>query len=203
MNFGTLGTGFAGMGRGGAGILTRPNLILKPQAFDDAAWTKTLCSISANAVAAPDGTTTADTIIEAATGSTQRYVTQAPTIPSGATITLSGYGKANTRNEIYLYMVGGANFVGTYFTVSTGTIRTNSDSLGAVFSARAASIESAGNGWYRCILTVTTAGITTVTVRYALSDGTSANYAGNGSSSLYGWGIKLEVGPDASPYIPE
>ena len=46
---------------------TRTNLIPKPEALDDAAWSKNACSVTANAIVAPDGKLTMDSIVEDST----------------------------------------------------------------------------------------------------------------------------------------
>jgi hypothetical protein len=43
--------------------LAEQNLLLYSQEFDNAAWTKTSTTVTANSTTAPDGTTTADTLI--------------------------------------------------------------------------------------------------------------------------------------------
>ncbi len=47
-------------------LSARVNLLTKTEQFNDAAWSKTNATIAANAVVAPDGTTTADTFIPGA-----------------------------------------------------------------------------------------------------------------------------------------
>jgi len=42
----------------------KTNSCLRSEELDDAAWTKDACTITANAVVAPDGATTMDTIVE-------------------------------------------------------------------------------------------------------------------------------------------
>src|SRR5262249_8596564 len=56
-----------------------PNALLYSDQFDNAAWTKSGCSISANAATAPDGTMTADRIVENSSTSAH-LVTQAITV---------------------------------------------------------------------------------------------------------------------------
>jgi hypothetical protein len=55
------------------GILLEPaatNLALRSQEFDNPAWTTQASSVTANAAVAPDGTTTADSLVEDTSGTT-------------------------------------------------------------------------------------------------------------------------------------
>ena len=47
-------------------VSRRINLLTKTEQFDDAAWTKNQTTVTQNAIVAPDGTTTADLLLEAA-----------------------------------------------------------------------------------------------------------------------------------------
>lgn len=48
--------------------LSRSNNALRSNAFDNASWTKTNCTVSADSTVAPDGTTSADTVTVTASG---------------------------------------------------------------------------------------------------------------------------------------
>lgn len=60
------------------------NLLLRSDEFNDASWTKVRSTVSANIVAAPDGTTTADVIIEDTTAANSHFVLQAATVSASA-----------------------------------------------------------------------------------------------------------------------
>lgn len=63
------------------------NVLRYTEQFDNAVWTKTGSSISANAITAPDGSLTADQIVEN-TANTVHRISQTPTANPGATVTL-------------------------------------------------------------------------------------------------------------------
>jgi hypothetical protein len=158
------------------------NLLLYSQGFDDANWTKLNgTTTAANTTVAPDGTTTADTIIEAAT--TNIFgVRQSASLPAGSTA-FSVYVKPNGRNWVQLNCAAGGSG-SAFFNISTGAVGTTSGAT--------ASISAAANGFYRCTIVVTaTAGANTFDLRLASADGV-LTYAGNGTSGVFAWGAQLE-----------
>jgi hypothetical protein len=67
------------------------------------------------------------------------------------------------------------------------------------------SIEDAGDGWYRCIITWTaSANINKVRISIAESktQGRLVNFAGNGTDGIYIYGAQLESGTYETSYIP-
>jgi len=74
-------------------------------------------------------------------------------------------------------------------------------------SNRAASIESYGNGWYRCRITAT-CNVTTTSVGFvanlitASGDTRGPSFAGSTTDILYGWGAQVETGAIPTSYIP-
>lgn len=178
---------------GGLVQRTPYNLLTFSEQFENSAWTKTRCSITANSVVAPDGNTTADTLVEDTTASATHPVSQAVTLTAGAQ-TFSVYAKAANRNWIHITLLSTAN-ASAYFNLSNGTI-------GTVGSAATASIQSLGNGWYRCSITaITAAGANTLGIYPASTDATNV-YTGNGTASIYIWGSQLVEGVDQLPYFP-
>lgn len=169
----------------------RTNLALQSEAFDNASWTKSNSSITANSTTSPDGNTTADSLIEN-TASSLHFVSQG-NFASG-TYTTSVYVKANTRNWVYLTTYDGIADRGAFFNVSTGVV-------GNVDAGVTASIQSVGNGWYRCIITTTPLALFNASVQLATANGTRV-YLGNGTSGLFIWGFQVEVGAYPTTYIP-
>ena len=83
--------------------------------------------------------------------------------------------------------------------VATGSVSSDSN--------RAASIESYGNGWYRCRVTAT-CNVTATSVGFvanlitASGDTRGPSFAGTTTDILYGWGAQLETGAIPTSYIP-
>lgn len=152
------------------------NLLAQSQVFQ--AWALNALTVTADTTTAPDGTSTADALVEtSATGGHGAFQTLTfAAVP----YTFSVFLKANTRTWAYLRLS-----VGAWFNLSTGTV-------GTVQGGVTAAITSVGNGWYRCSITRTpSAGQNFPTVFVATADGVDS-YAGDGTSSIFAWGAQLE-----------
>lgn len=168
----------------------RTNLLLRSAEFDNAAWTKGGATISAGSTAAPDGSTTADTLTEdTSTGDHRTF--QAASVANATVHTFSIFVKPNGRTLVTLTLAGVGDAT---FDVQNGVV--TSTTLGS------ASITSAGSGWYRCAVTFTSATTSYNTQIRLVSTGTTTSYTGNGTSGVFLWGAQLEAGATPSSYIP-
>jgi hypothetical protein len=162
----------------------RSNLLTYSEQFDNAAWTKNFLSVTANSLSAPDGTVTADKLVDTAANDLHRVISSSF---SSGTYTISVYAKAGERTKIEIV----TQPVDAKFDLSNGT----------VISGTGASIVSVGNGWYRCVLTFTQS--ISSSVGYGLLDASgNRTYTGDGTSGAYLWGAQLEAGSFATSYIP-
>lgn len=174
----------------------RRNLLTYTEQFSNAAWVKTRSSITADSVVAPDGTTTADTLIEDTSTSTH-LLTRTVSWTAGVTYTYSMYVKAqstrNIRMDLPSTAFGGVTGVGV-FDITNGTV------LSATGGATA-TISNVGNGWFRC--SVSKVAVTTVSATifaYLVSGTSTVSYTGDGVSGVYIWGAQVEEGSSASAY---
>jgi hypothetical protein len=166
----------------------RTNLLLRSEEFNDAAWAKTDATVTANATTAPDGTTTADILIEGATTNVHRLV---QTVASGSVFSV--FAKAETRSLLAIDInADSANRC--YFDLSSGLV----SSVGAGITAI---IADAGSGWYRCTISLNSGSATSCRIYVTNAVGV-ISYAGDGTSGIYIWGAQLEAAPFASSYIP-
>jgi hypothetical protein len=170
------------------------NLFTSSQDAADAAWTKSNLTISADADYAPDGTLTADKLVEASTN-TEHYILQAAGTV-GLMEVFSVYAKPAGRDWICLRMGGGGSAT-AYFNVATGTV-------GLVYgTGTVATIEAAANGYYRCSVKGRRLSTAANSVFCASGNGT-VSYNGDGASGLYVWGMQLEpisYQPSARAYL--
>lgn len=170
------------------------NLLTYSEQFDNAAWTKNDSSILANAIVAPNGTETADKLIENTTNARHYVISPTLSTSTGFFRTVSVYAKAGERTRFALQEVGAAK--GSFFDLSAGTVI--GDYIGAPVSSE---IQAVGNGWYRC--SVTTVGLTfSACAIFLVSTGTTYTYKGDGASGLYIWGAQVSDGSYPLDYTP-
>lgn len=180
------------------------NELTRSEELDHADWTKSNATVSADAVAAPDGETTADELVEN-TASSTHYALQAVTrVNEAAFWTGTVYIKENTNRRIRLWVDNGAGDGGdAFFDANTGTIVSGPSDQGSGEYAFA-TIDDAGNGWYRCRVTVLLpSGNTTARIIFYMVDGatTTTNYTGDGTSGIYIWGAQLQKGGQIGRYV--
>lgn len=178
---------------GKTSALAEQNLFLYSQDFVNSPSSKTNVTLSNNTTTAPDGTTTAGTMLAGAATSAAYFI---PTVnPTAVQITCSYYFKAGTLNYVQILA---ASQSGIYcnFDLSLGVVGTNT---GCTYS-----IVSVGSSWYRCSITYVstgTAGRIGVPVLIQSSSATAAqSYTWAGTESIYIWGAQLEQRSSATAY---
>ena len=169
---------------------TQTNDFTRSEELDNAVWVKTNLTVTANDQTAPDGSTTADRMVES-TANGAHSIERASTIPgSDIKQAWSIFARAAERSTIYLEArTQGNNRVRVFFNVSTGSVGTADAGISTAF------IERMGNSHFRCAAVInTSSGATTplFVAGLATSDG-NFSYEGSSTSGVYMWGAQLEA----------
>jgi hypothetical protein len=168
------------------------NMTEQSETFSSAVWNLYQSTITTNTTTAPNGTLTADSLIDNTNNDAHIAYQGIAGIVAG-TYTISVYAKASTLSHINLQLYDNA---GTFYTSNAFNL-SNGTTTGANQS-----IESVGNGWYRCIFTFTTTVSGTQYIYVMLNNGTFNFYVGTGSGAVFIWGYQLNIGSTAKPYFP-
>ena len=173
-----------------AGLIekVRTNINTYSEQLDNAAWTKQSTTVTANATTAPNNTLTADKLIATATTAFHGIFNVNATLSS--LHTFSFYAKKAEYN----FVTALDQFSGTFlasFNLDTGVVSSGSG----------ASIQSVGNGWYRCAISFDGAASAVVATLAPSPSSASVNYLGDGTSGIFVWGVQLETGDIATEPI--
>jgi hypothetical protein len=182
------------------------NLVIRSQEFDNAAWVTNGTTKTANSTTAPDGTLTADSIVEFTTNSVH-LISQDVSL-SGICV-LSVFAKLGLGSRFLTIGVSRAfnQYVTATFDLSN---ETNTQTLvSGAYTGQSATITPVAEGFYRCTLTVTTD--TANLVRLGFSNtgtpstdnrGFGADFLGVVTNSIILWGAQLEQRSSVTAYTP-
>jgi hypothetical protein len=178
------------------------NLLLRSDEFDNAAWSKTRCTVTANAVTAPDGTATADSINEDGTAASSHFVQQAVTVLSGVadySFSVSIRAVLRTWAAILIQESTSSHQAVAYVNLSTGAVGTVS-TTGANWANLRAVVSDQGGGWYRITLTAKkVSAATTLTALVAIGEGDNdITFSGTSTASICVWRASLRQDSVAS-----
>ena len=172
-------------------LRARYNLLTYSEEFDrttTGGWTRTnIASVTANAVSAPDSTTTAEKVVWA-NATTDGRLTQITTMVTGATYTMSAYVKAAEFSKVLL-TAGTAQF-NAAFNLATESVISSSNAISPTITPVAGA-----SGWYRVSVT----GVAQGTGSFIIGNGLTGD-TGDGTSGIYIWGADLRVGTSAGDY---
>lgn len=163
------------------------NALLYSDQLDNAAWSKSATTVTANAATAPDGTSTADAIVENSATSAHILTQGSVRVSVAEDLCAYGYFKrgSGTRDVLLFVLADGVSYAWGNFNLGTGAI-TTSGATGSATNARTF-IRDAGNGWYFCAIVALCPATTSLNFEVDLLNAGSANYAGDGTSSVYAW----------------
>jgi len=187
-----------------AGVIERTpwNLYVNSEDFSTG-WTPVSVTITPNVVSAPNGTLTADAYnVGIDAGNVRHRILQSfSSSIVGQSYTGSYYlKKADHRWVQIVAVVGFSNDVWANFDLESGVV--GNGGAGVV-----ATIESVGDGWYRCSVTgVASATNGTLFELLAINNINSGRYPSYQSTEAavvcYVWGAQAVEGTDAKPYFP-
>jgi hypothetical protein len=164
------------------------NLVQQSETLTNAIWNLySGSSVTSNSQTAPNGTLTADTLNSTTIDYSGIYQSLG-SLPTNV-YTYSMYAKAGTNSFFYMLAQGNGN-QRAFFNLSTGVV-------GATQNIDSASIESVGNGWYRCQIQKTGAGIE----MFVGSSNIEATLP-TANGTVFLWGAQLNIGSTAKPYFP-
>ena len=180
----------------------RTNLFFRSQELDDSYWGKTAISMSANSATAPDGTTTAEKMVEDTSSATaHKSVNAVIAGTAGTTYTGSVYLKSAGRTYVSVQMTSG----GLWPTASNPYLVLNLSSCTAAstYNVLATTTQALPNNWCRVSITQTLSTSGSTGLNFVLMTNSNTDvYTGDGTSGVYIWGAQFEQGANASSYIP-
>ncbi len=174
------------------------NMFLRSEAFENAAWTATALTVTADNHANPaNGATTADRLMETAVSSGHALNATAPITVAASAITVSVFAKANGRDWFEIAVTdSAATLKRSFFDLTNGVVGTTS-------SNTTSAIVSVGNGWYRVSQTWTSPASGAANFYFELStDGSTVSYLGDITKGVYLWGAQLEQSASLGTYLP-
>ena len=180
----------------------RTNLVTHSSDLDNAAWTKSGTTITANDATSPDGTINADKII-ASSGLNIKIAYQVISSTNGVAHTVSAFYKADEYSYAFLRVGGQTPSPYVIYNLSN-------QSVVSTANATSTKIEDYGSGWYRVSMTYTANSATNApnvsflpTSGYTLDSSNQPSYNGDGSSGGYVYGVQLEANASyPTSYIP-
>jgi hypothetical protein len=153
-------------------------------------------SLISNSATAPNGTLSADKLIEDTSNSGHKH----RFISSGVdtSTTYSVYAKSAERDLVLSAQNPGSGVYRVYFNLSTGTstVITNTSATGSN------SITEIGDGWYRCSITYSFTESDAYYLDNSVGFSGSFIYTGDGTSGIFIWGAQLEQSATVGEYVP-
>jgi len=183
---------------------TGQNLVTYSQNLLGANWVLTATTVSGTLYSAPDSTTTANDTLETSATS-GHYDAIGFSAVSGITYTYSVYLKKGIGATApdWIQLTLGLNA----FPTNYANFNLNTGAVGTISGFTSTSITSAGSGWYRCSVVITSNASASSTAIIAFTNnnntlGRLPSYAGATTSDVLVWGAQVEIGSVVNTYVP-
>lgn len=168
---------------------------LYPNSSDMTGNSGSLTNVDLNVAVGPTGDLTADALRLDATDANEHYRQYNFTSAASTAYTFSAYVKAAGLNYIAVRSTTNFSSAYTFFNVSSGTVEGS--------APIPSTIESVGNGWFRCSVTATSVSATTSSFRIYVTDSPVSSTVAIGDSyrAVLGAGIQIEASSASSSLI--
>jgi hypothetical protein len=173
---------------------TNGHLLLEPsrtnvvtQSVNFSSWNAFRATLTDNATTSPDGASNAAVLTEDTTINSHP-INNSFSTSSGVSYTFSIFVKKGSRRYLQIFALNGGNPI--YYDLETKSVGSGG------------SVEDYGSGWLRLIYTYTTNSTNAEFYINPSINGTSVNYTGDGSNSVYLYGAQFEAGSYPTSYIP-
>lgn len=181
-------------------VPTRTQLFASPVDFTNASWSKTRTTITADATVAPDGTLTADKLVEDTSTNTHN-VAQLETLASGQQV----FSISLKANERFIAIVAMSDATtgdaARRINLLTGAIDDPGLSAGSWTGISMTATQEA-DGFWRCQLVATRGAGTLTGARVEVCDASgNRSYTGDGTSGIFVWAGNFFAAPFAGPPI--
>lgn len=183
----------------------RTNLFQRSADTTVAPWSTSGTLPTADQTAAPDGTTTADSLAETV-ANVQHYTLNTASVTSGSTYTASVFVKKGNGATAPDWIAFG--FISAGFGTARVAFNVQTGLFGNTTGITSTSVAQFQNGWWRISVTATataTTGSGGLLLNFTQNANVAASvpaYAGQTTSDVFIWGAQFEAGSFATSYIP-
>jgi hypothetical protein len=177
----------------------RANRLTYSEQLNQTAWVKTSCTTSTDAAVAPDGTTSAEKIVEAAATAEHHIEQIGVTISSGSQYRAIAHVKRAGRTKVRVALSAGG--FGTAPSVDVDLL--TGAQIATTGSPTSIEIKEYDSEWYRIsFLATATSDNGNGGMRiYPLNDSAASNYLGDITKGVYAWGCAVNLASESSKYI--
>ena len=166
------------------------NTFTFPRELDNAVWTKTRSSVTADDLVSPDGTTSADKIVEDSTPSdSHTFARDLDQLPDNTDATVSFWAKGDERTELrtHIRRKDGSTLVTGFVDLSDGSVGTLTN------GAQVTTVSDRGGSRITITANVGTGASAPRWGIYMSSGAETISYTGDGSSGFHVWDVRTDT----------